>query len=132
MTETRSLHPHRSAWLAASLALFCVEVLIATIWAHVPFVRTEFGDYLVVILLYAIAKSWRPFRAVPLALAILAFSFAVEAAQAFSIADRMGFARGGVGSIVVGTSAQWPDLAMYAAGCLTAWLVDAPGRRPKG
>ena len=47
-------------WAIAAIAIFATEVWIATKGAHLPFVRGELGDYLVVILLYAIAKAARP------------------------------------------------------------------------
>ena len=119
---------HRPLWIAAALALFTTEVLIATIWNEVPFVRADLGDFLVVILLYALAKSVRPFRATPLACAIFLFACAIETAQAFSIADRLGFARGSIPSIVIGTTYQTSDLLMYLAGSLAAWTLDWPGR----
>lgn len=118
----------RIVWFAAALTVFATEFLIATIWRDVPFVRADLGDFLVVILLYALAKSAHPFRATPLAGAIFLFACAVEAAQAFAIADRLGFARGSNPSIVIGTTYQTTDLLMYLAGSLAAWIVDRPGR----
>jgi hypothetical protein len=118
----------RTAWIATALTVFAIEILIATAWNDVPFVRADLGDFLVAILLYALAKSVRPFRATPLAGAIFLFACAVEAAQAFSVADRLGFPRGSIPSIVIGTTYQTSDLLMYLAGSLTAWIVDRPGR----
>ncbi|MEN9353759.1 MAG: hypothetical protein RL318_1084 [Fibrobacterota bacterium] len=115
----------RGQWAAIALSIFLVELLIATVWAKVPFVREDLGDFLVVILLYCIAKAVRDFAPLPLAASVLAFSFCVEFAQYFHIADRMGFARGSIPSIVIGTTYQTTDLLMYLAGCLTAWLVDS-------
>lgn len=114
----------RLAWGAFALVILCTEVLIATVWAKVPFVRADLGDYLVVILLYATARSVRPFPPRALAASILAFSFLVEITQHFHLADRLGFARGSLASIVLGTSFQVSDLFMYLAGCLTAWFLD--------
>jgi Protein of unknown function (DUF2809) len=121
---------HRWRWALAALALFILEVSIATVWARVPFVRADLGDYLVVILLYAAAKAVRPLRATPLALGLFAFAASVECAQGLGLADALGLPRGSVARIVLGTTFQWSDLAMYAAGCATAWLLDGPGRAP--
>lgn len=115
-------------WALFACGLFIVECLIATLWRRVPFVRADLGDYLVVILLYAMAKSVRPFRATPLALAVFAIGVAVECAQGFNLADRLGLARGSAASIVIGNTFGWSDLLMYAAGCATAWLIDKPSR----
>jgi hypothetical protein len=119
----------RAQWVVFASALFAVELLIATVGRHLPVVRADLGDYLVVILIYAAAKSVRPgLRALPLACACFALGVAVEIAQALSLADRLGLARGSAASIALGNTFGFSDLAMYAAGCLTAWLLDAPGR----
>jgi hypothetical protein len=121
----------RTRWLALALGLFALEVLIATVWARVPVVRADLGDYFVVLLIYAAAKTVRPFRATPLAVSVFLLGVAVECAQYFSLADRLGLTRGGVASIVIGNTFGVGDLWMYAAGALTAWLIDRPGRSAK-
>jgi hypothetical protein len=118
----------RSFWAALALGLFVLEVLIATVWARVPVVRADLGDYFVVILIYAAAKTVRPFRATPLAVFVFLLGVAVECAQYLNLADRLGFARGSVPSIVIGTTFMMSDVWMYFAGSLTAWLIDRSGR----
>ena len=120
----------RWRWAIAAVVLFVTEVLIATVWKRVPFVRADLGDYLVVILLYAMAKAVRPFRALPLAVAVFALGVAVECAQGLGLADRLGLQPGSVARIVLGTTFQVSDLFMYLAGCLTAYLADVRGRTP--
>ena len=115
----------RVRWALFALALFVTEVLIATVWKHVPFVRADLGDFLVVILLYACAKAVRPQLArTPLTIGIFVFAALLEFGQGLGLADRLGLAPGSVMRIVVGTTFQWTDLAMYFAGCLTAWVLD--------
>ena len=118
----------RIKWAMFAVALFVIECLIATVWRKVPFVRADLGDFLVVILLYAMAKAIRPFRATLLALGIFVFAVGVECAQGIGLADRLGFARGSIPSIIIGTTFQWVDILMYATGCLAAWVIDRPGR----
>lgn len=118
----------RIKWAMFAVALFVIECLIATVWRKVPFVRADLGDFLVVILLYAMAKAIRPFRATLLALGIFVFAVGVECAQGIGLADRLGFARGSIPSIIIGTTFQWVDILLYATGCLAAWVIDRPGR----
>ena len=119
----------RSFWAPFALGLFITEVSIATVWSGVPFVRADLGDYLVVILLYAMGKAARPsVRALPLAVFVFSLGVAIKCAQLFGLADRLGFPHGSLMSVVIGTTFQFTDLWMYAAGSLTAWLIDKPGR----
>lgn len=119
---------HRLRWGCLAAALFALEVLIATVGSQVPFVRADLGDFLVVVLVYALVKAVRPVRATTLGLGVFVFATAVECSQALGLAQRKGFARGSLGSLILGTTFQASDLAMYAGGCLAAWLVDVPGR----
>lgn len=106
----------------AALTLFIVEVIIATKLNGNHFIRAYFGDFLVVILLYCMAKALYGFDSKRLAISIFTFSVIVEVAQYFRIADVLhltGWAR-----VVVGTSFSFHDVLMYAAGCLVVWWVD--------
>ena len=106
----------------AALALFIVEVIIATKLNDHHFIRAYFGDFLVVILLYCMAKAVYDFDPKRLAIGIFAFSVGVEVAQYFRIADVLqltGWAR-----VVVGTSFSFHDMLMYAAGCFAVYWVD--------
>ncbi|MBL8955534.1 MAG: DUF2809 domain-containing protein [Myxococcaceae bacterium] len=114
----------RPQWALFAAALFVVELLIATVWAHVPFVRADLGDYLVVILIYAAAKAVRPLPRTPLAIFVFALGVAVEISQALHLVDRLGLAHDSAAGIAIGTYADLSDIAMYAAGSATAWLLD--------
>lgn len=71
----------------AALALFIVEVTIGTKLNHYHFIRAYFGDYLVVILLYCMAKAVYTFDAKRLAISVFAFAALIEVAQYFQLAD---------------------------------------------
>jgi len=118
----------RRQWAVFATALFVLEVLIATVWRHVPVLRTDLGDYFVTVLVYAFVKAVLPARwtrsATLLAIAVFVFGFSVEGAQALGLADRLGLTSGGAARIVLGATFDWGDVAMYGAGCLTAWLLD--------
>ena len=106
-----------------AVALFAIEVFIATQLNGYPFIRAYFGDFLVVILLYCAIKSVWEIDAKYLAINVFIFATLLEIAQYFQIADKLqltGWAR-----IVVGTNFSFHDLIMYAAGCITAWWLDS-------
>ncbi|MEN9502222.1 MAG: hypothetical protein RI964_1507 [Pseudomonadota bacterium] len=106
-----------------AVALFAIEVFIATQLNAYLFIRAYFGDFLVVILLYCAVKSVWTVEAKRLAINVFILATLIEIAQYFQIADKLqltGWAR-----IVLGTSFSFHDLIMYAAGCLTAWWLDS-------
>lgn len=109
-------------WLLAAIALFAVEVIIATKLNHLHFIRAYFGDFLVVMLVYSAVKAFWNVEAKRLALGVFVFACVVELAQLFRLADVLqltGWARA-----VLGTSFSFHDILMYAAGCLCIWWLD--------
>jgi hypothetical protein len=115
----------RAIHLAIALAVFVVEVLIATTFAHVTFVRASLGDYLVVVLLYHLVKAVTLARPRRLAVGVFLFACVVEGVQCCHPVDRLGLRPGSPLAIVMGNSFSWADILMYFLGCLTAWQLDA-------
>lgn len=124
--------PLRRRALTLAAVIFCVEVLIATRFAHWRWVRGSLGDYLVVFLLYLPALAWRPWPARRLATTVFILAVIVECAQALHLAERLGLAPGSVGHTVVGATFSWGDVLMYALGCVTCFWVDRRFLRPRG
>ena len=109
-------------YLLISLFIFLVEILIATTWKDIFFVRAYLGDVIVVMLLYTLVKSFFRVNDQKLILGILIFSFLVEFAQYFNIAEKLGFQPGSLMYIIIGNSFSWIDNLCYAAGCLILYL----------
>ncbi|NIF05754.1 DUF2809 domain-containing protein [Chryseobacterium sp. Tr-659] len=105
-----------------TIFIFLVEVLIATKLEHIFFVRAYLGDVIVVILLYTFVKSFIHTNDQKLILGILIFSFMVEFAQYFNIAERLGFRPGSLMYIVIGNSFSWIDIVCYGVGCLLLYF----------
>lgn len=125
-----STMPRRTKHLALAATVFLAEVLVATTFARVGFVRSYLSDYLAVIFLYHLAKAVRDFPPRPLAAVVFLTAACIELAQAFHLADVLGFRRGSLPSILLGTHFSWLDLLMYALGCLTCVLTDRPRHNP--
>ncbi|RLJ31229.1 uncharacterized protein DUF2809 [Chryseobacterium sp. 7] len=109
-------------YLLLTIFIFLVEVLIATKLSNVFFVRAYLGDVIVVMLLYTFVKSFVKVNDQKLILGILIFSFLVEFAQYFNIAEKLGFRPGSLMYIVIGNSFSWIDNLCYAAGCLILYI----------
>jgi hypothetical protein len=110
--------------LLMALVVFIAEILVATVFSQVRFVRSFLSDFLVVILLYHFVKAFRPVSPLPLAIAVFLFSCLVEVSQYFHLADALGLPRGSLTSILLGTSFSWIDILMYFLGCLTSLGLD--------
>jgi hypothetical protein len=106
-----------------TIAIFLIEVLIATKLKDIFFVRAYLGDVIVVILIYTFIKCFFTINNnQKLIFGILIFSCLVEFAQYFNIAEKLGFRRGSLMYIVIGNSFSWIDILCYAAGCLLLFL----------
>lgn len=110
-------------YLLLTVFIFLVEVLIATKLSHIFFVRAYLGDAIVVMLLYTFVKSFVKVNNEKLILGILIFSFLIEFAQYFNIAEKLGFRPGSLMYIVIGNSFSWIDNLCYAIGCLILYLI---------
>lgn len=112
-------------YFAIALLLLLAEIAIATIISAVEVIRGSIGDILAVMLLYFLIRILYPVGSLPLALGVFGFAVALEAGQYLGLAERLGFARGSVGSILIGTTFSWVDIVMYGVGCGAAALLDA-------
>lgn len=116
--------PVRLLYALLALAIFLVEVLIATRLVDLRFIRGSVGDFLVTGLLYFLLQAARPSPPKALAAGVFVFACLVELAQYFHLADRLGFARGSVWHILLGNVFSWQDILMYGLGCLAAYGLD--------
>ena len=106
-----------------TIAIFLIEVLIATKLKDIFFVRAYLGDVIVVLLIYTFIKCFFTINNnQKLIFGILIFSCLVEFAQYFNIAEKLGFRRGSLMYIVIGNSFSWIDILCYAAGCLLLYI----------
>ena len=115
---------NRYQHLLIAVLIFAAEILIATTFAHVPFIRASMGDFLVVILLYHLVKVFRNVSPLPLSIGIFIFACLVETTQYFHLSDTLGLQRGSLLSILLGTHFSWMDILMYGLGCVNAYLFD--------
>lgn len=111
-------------YLILSLFLFLVEVLIATIWKDIFFVRAYLGDVIVIFLLYTLVKSFVTADNKKLVIGLFVFSCIIEFAQYFHIATKLGFQPGSLMYIVIGNSFSWIDILCYAAGCAILLIIN--------
>jgi hypothetical protein len=107
----------RFNWLYLSLTilLFVTEVLIA-IYLNDRFIRPYVGDFLVVILIYCFVRSFIQAPVVPVALAVLIFSYVVETLQYFNFVKLIGLGHSRIANIIIGNYFTWSDILSYTLG----------------
>lgn len=117
-----------------TIAIFLTEVLIA-MFVHDRFIRPYFGDFLVVILIYCFFKSFLNIAVMPMAIAVLIFSYLVETAQYFNLVYHLGLQDYKLARIVIGVSFEWIDMLAYTLGILAVIgaekIVSSGGRQTK-
>lgn len=103
------------------ILLFLVELVIAKTKG---FIRHTFGDFLVVILLYYLVKSFVNFTPKKIAIGVLCFSFAVEILQYFKIVEILGLQDNKLMRIVIGSTFSFGDLIAYTLGIITVYFIE--------
>lgn len=112
----------REAALWAVL-IFIIEVLIATVWSHHPWLRGFVGDVLAVVWVYFLLKAVAKANTTGLALAAFAVGCGVELAQ-YVAAVNGWHVENRVLRIVLGSVADWMDVLAYAAGLVGVLALE--------
>ena len=129
MLHIPKLHFHKN-YFVITLLLFAVEILIA-LFAHDQFIRPYAGDFLVVIFLYCLVKSFFSAPVLPTALAVLLFSYIIETSQYFNLAHHLGFDRSKIALIILGNYFAWNDILAYTLGILAVLGWEKYGLRQR-
>ena len=116
--------PLRLLYVLLALAIFLLEVFIATQLRQFDFIRGSLGDFLVVGLIYFVVQACWPCPSRQLAIGVFVFSIAVEISQYFHLADALHFAKGSWQHIVLGNVFSWGDILMYLLGCIAVYAFD--------
>jgi hypothetical protein len=103
--------------------LLAVEVGIA-LFVRDAFVRPYVGDFLVVILLFYLAKSFVQLPFWWLFWVVLLFSYAVEWTQVWPLVRVLGWDDSPLAVVVLGQSFEWGDLLAYTLGLLAVAAVE--------
>lgn len=106
-----------------AIAIFIIEVLIA-LYIHDNFIRPFFGDFLVVILLYYLVKSFLNLSIKTTAILVLIFSYIVEFLQYFKFVEIIGLQEYKLARIVIGTSFSWYDIIAYTCGIIFVYWIE--------
>jgi len=125
---TKQTFVFKKKYLYASLLLLGIEIFIG-IYVKDRFIRPYVGDYLVVILLYTILRTFWNERAKVVAYSVLIFSFVLEILQYFKLVELLGLGHIKLARILIGTSFAWEDLVAYFLGIMTVLWWEGRERR---
>jgi hypothetical protein len=107
-----------------SLLLLGLEILIAA-YVHDSFIRPYGGDYLVVIFLYSLVRSFLHLSVRLTAILVLLFAYLIETLQYFHFADHLGLKGSSLARILLGSYFSWVDILCYTLGILTVIGLEA-------
>ena len=110
-------------YFVIAILLLLTEIAIG-LFAHDAIVRPYGGDFLVVILLYCLLKSFLNSPVVATVIAVLLFSYIVETLQYFHIVRRLGLEKYALARVIFGTNFTWTDIVAYTLGAGLVLLVE--------
>ncbi|WP_265165419.1 ribosomal maturation YjgA family protein [Salinimicrobium tongyeongense] len=107
----------------AAVLLFFTEVLIAA-FINDAVIRPYGGDFLVIIFLYCLLKSFFDIPVKNAIFGVLLFAFAVEASQYFNLIFLLKLQDNGIASAVLGNHAEWLDIFIYTLAALGIYSAE--------
>jgi len=117
-------------YLLLAISLFITEVLIA-IYVHDQILRPYGGDFLVVILLYCILKTFVTIKPLIAAIIVLFFSYFIEMLQYFNLIELLGLQNSNLAKTILGTFFTWTDIWAYTLGALFILFIEHIIKRRK-
>lgn len=104
-------------YFLTTIFLFLAEVSIATVFKDIVWLRSYFGDVLVVILIYTFILTFLEIKNKTLInIGIFLFACVIELAQYFHFAEWFGLKDNKIAMIILGNSFSWIDILCYAMG----------------
>ena len=105
------------------LLLFWIEVGIA-LWVDDAIIRPFFGDFIAVITLFFLLKTFLNLTDFTLALIAVGFAYFLEFIQFCRLLSHLPFKPNKFLVILMGSTFDWRDIFAYTLGILTVFLFD--------
>ncbi|NHA03910.1 DUF2809 domain-containing protein [Mucilaginibacter sp. HC2] len=110
-------------YFTPALLLFLTEAIIAW-YVHDSIIRPYGGDFLAVLFLYCLIKSFfyiPPFKAALLALLI---AYAIEISQYFHLTTLLGLQNSKTITLLLGSSFSWTDMLCYTGAFVLIIIIE--------
>ena len=105
------------------LILFTIEVIIA-IYVTQHFIRHWFGDFLIVIMLYYLLKSFLKTTPLYMAIAVLIFAYFIEFLQLTKLLEILHLEHNKLANLIFGNTFSITDLIAYTLGIITVLITE--------
>lgn len=116
-------------YFTPALLLFLTEAIIAW-YVHDSIIRPYGGDFLAVLFLYCLIKSFfyiPPFKAALLALLV---AYAIEISQYFHLTTLLGLQNSKTITLLLGSSFSWTDMLCYTGAFVLIIIIEQFRSRP--
>jgi len=112
-----------TVYLTISGIFLFTEICIAVFLTD-GFIRHTFGDFLAVILVYCIIRSFIEANPISIAIGVLIFAFVIEFLQLFNLLDHLQLRQNKIVTIILGSTFHISDLIAYTLGAITILVID--------
>lgn len=116
------LHFNKSYFLCF-IGLLFIETAIALFMTN-GFIRSTFGDVLVVMLIYCFVKSFINTKPFTTAIGVLMFAFTIEFLQLFKLPEILNPDNNPIIKVILGSTFQISDLIAYSFGTFAILIVE--------
>lgn len=113
----------KKTYLTIALSLFHIEIAIA-LFLKTGFIRHTFGDFLVVILLYAIFRGLTDLSVRASSLVVLLIAYGIEFLQLTTFLAYFNLQDSYTAKLIFGSTFQVTDLVAYTLGITTTFLIE--------
>lgn len=111
---------HYFFWFLLFLA---IETAIAT-FLKTGFIRHTFGDFLIVILLYCLIKSFWNAKSLNVGILVLVIAYGIEFLQLTNFLKALNLSDNRAAQLIFGNTFEVSDLVAYTLGIITGLLIE--------
>lgn len=114
----------RLTYLVISIITFSMGISLVVLKTVPPLIRGNFGDFLIVIFIYASLKICLPeIQPLKMSVSVFLFSAFIEFIQLLRL-DQYLSANSLLIDLTLGKTFDWIDIFMYFSGCVIIFLAD--------
>lgn len=114
---------YKKTYFVWAAILFVAEVFIA-LFVRDSIIRPYGGDFLVVIFLYCLIRSFLKISVVQAVVAVLCFAYVIEWMQYLELTTKFGLDGNPVVATVLGNHFEWLDILLYSLGICSVLLYE--------